>query len=121
MRIIIETKDDALSNVKIEDGSCNLDDMVAIFFSVITAAVKTALSKEDAPEDLYNYLYEHFSAVFDLFFRKVFPDMPKGYFELSDAALLYAQDQIINDAEKNGKTFEEALADFEKKAKEALS
>lgn len=100
------------------DGECSLDDMVAIFFSVLDSLTRQCLEK--APEEAKNYLYEHFNGVFDLFLRKVFPEPPEGYFELSDAALLYAQDKIIDEAEKKGITFQEAMEKFENRAKEYI-
>lgn len=100
------------------DGECSLDDMVAIFFSVLDSLTRQCLEK--APEEAKNYMYEHFNGVFDLFLRKVFPEPPEGYFELSDAALLYAQDKIIDEAEKKGITFQEALNKYENRAKEYI-
>ena len=117
MKINIEADEGQVLSFKL-DGECSLDEMIAIFFSILDNLTRQCLEK--APEDAKNYFYEHFNGVFDLFLRKVFPEPPKGYFELSDAALLYAQDKIIDEAEKKGMTFQEALDKYENRAKEYI-
>lgn len=102
--------------VKGDDG-LSFDGLTSGIFCFLDRVTKGFL--RDHPE-AKDELYEHFSGIFDLFFRNVFPDPPEGYFELSDAALLYAQDKIIDEAEKKGLTFEEALNKYEKRAKEYL-
>ena len=92
---------------------------IAIFFSILEGATHQAL--DDAPNDAKEYIYEHYNAVFDLFLRNVFPEPPEGFFDISDAALMYAQDSLIEDIEKKGMTFEEALEGYEKRAKEYLN
>lgn len=118
MKIIIDANNETglVNDFKIEDGTCSLDTLVAAFFGVLDGTVKDILVKSN--QEAYSELYEHFTAIFDLFFQNVFPEPPEGYFELSDAALLYAQDKIIDEAVKKGMTYEEALAHYEEKAKE---
>ena len=117
MKIIIEANDEGqVKALNIEDGKCSLDELIAILFEVLDAGTRKVLEK--APDEVKSYTYEHFNAIFDLFLRNVFPEAPEGYFELSDAALLYAQDKIIDEAEKKGITFEEALEKYEKRATE---
>lgn len=98
-------------------GGVSIDDLISGTFCLLDGITRGFL--KDHPE-AKDDLYEHFSGVFDLFFRKVFPDPPDGYFELSDAALLYAQDKIIEEAEKKGLTFEEVLRKYESRAKEHI-
>ena len=117
MKINIEADEGQVLSFKL-DGECSLDEMIAIFFSILDNLTRHCLEK--ASEEAKNYMYEHFNGVFDLFLRKVFPEPPKGYFELSDAALLYAQDKIIDEAEKKGMTFQEALDKYENRAKEYI-
>lgn len=117
MKFIIEATDEGqVTAFNVEDGKCSLDELIAILFEVMDAATRKVL--ENAPEEVVDFTYEHFNGIFDLFLRKVFPDPPEGYFELSDAALLYAQDKIIDEAEKKGITFKEALEKYEKRATE---
>ena len=117
MKLIIEADEGQVLSLD-TDGKCSLDELTAIFFSILDRVSRDAL--KDAPEEVKNYMYEHFNGIFDLFLRKVFPEPPKGYFELSDAALLYAQDKIIDEAEKKGISFQEAMEKFENRAKEYL-
>ena len=120
MKFIIEATDEGqVTAFNVEDGKCSLDELIAILFEVMDAATRKVL--ENAPKEVSDFTYEHFNGIFDLFLRKVFPDPPEGYFELSDAALVYAQDRIIDDAEKKGLTFEEALKKFEDEAKAYLN
>ena len=48
--------------------------------------------------------------------KKVFPEIDVGEFDLTAAAVVYAQDQIIQKAEKEGKTYKEMLDEYEKVA-----
>lgn len=117
MKIIIKATDEGkVTSFDIKDGKCQLDALMAIFFEILDSATKKILA--DAPDEVVDFTYDHFNALFELFLRNVFPEPPEGYFELSDAALLYAQDKIVEEADKKGITFEEALEKFESRAKE---
>lgn len=116
MKIFIEATDEGkITSLEITDGKCPLDTFIAVLFSAMDGATREVL--KDASQEVHDYTYEHFNAIFDLFLRNVFPEPPEGYFELSDAALLYAQDKLIADMEKKGITFKEALDNYEKKAR----
>lgn len=118
MKIIITLNDEGqLTDYQVKDGKASLDDLVNSFFNILDRATHRLL--DEYPESL-DELYEHYNGVFDLFLRRVFPEPPEGYFELSDAALLYAQDKLIADMEKKGITFKEALDSYEKKAQNYL-
>lgn len=117
MKIIIKATDEGkVTSFDIKDGKCQLDALMAIFFEILDSATKKVLA--EAPDEVVDFTYDHFNALFELFLRNVFPEPPEGYFELSDAALLYAQDKIVEEADKKGITFEEALGKFESRAKE---
>lgn len=119
MKIFIEATDDGkITSLEITDGKCPLDTFIAVLFSAMDGATREVL--KDASQEVHDFTYEHFNALFDLFLRNVFPEPPEGYFELSDAALLYAQDKLIADMEKKGITFKEALDNYEKKAQNYL-
>ena len=120
MKLIIEaTEEGRVADFKVQDGKCSLDELIAIFFSILEGASHQVLN--DAPNDVKEYIYEHFNAIFDLFLRNVFPEPPEGFFDISDAALMYAQDKLIEDIEKKGITFEEALESYENRAKDYLN
>lgn len=117
MKIIIKATDEGkVTSFDIKDGKCQLDNLMAIFFQILDAATRKVLVA--APDEVKEYTYDHINALFELFLRNVFPEAPEGYFELSDAALLYAQDKIVEEAYKKGITFKEALEKFESRAKE---
>lgn len=119
MKIFIEATDEGkITSLEITDGKCPLDTFIAVLFSAMDGATREVL--KDASQEVHDFTYEHFNAVFDLFLRNVFPEPPEGYFELSDAALLYAQDKLIAEMEKKGVTFKEALDSYEKKAQDYL-
>ena len=120
MKLIIEaTEEGRVADFNVQDGKCSLDELIAIFFSILEGASHQVLN--DAPNDVKEYIYEHFNAIFDLFLRNVFPEPPEGFFDISDAALMYAQDKLIEDIEKKGITFEEALESYENRAKDYLN
>lgn len=113
-----DSNEDRLVDYEVEGtGRVSLDSLISGLFCVMDGITKGFL--ENHP-DAHDDLYEHYNGVFDLFLRRVFPEPPEGYFELSDAALLMAQDQIIEEADKKGISFQEALDKYEKRAKEYL-
>lgn len=65
-------------------------------------------------------LFDAIDAAFNIFLREVFPDIDPHEFDLTDAAVVKAQDEIINDAYERGITFEQALQEYEDKAKEYI-
>lgn len=65
-------------------------------------------------------LYDDIDSLFGKFLQKVFPDINPREFDLTDAAIVKAQDEIINDAHARGITFDEALREYEDKAKEYI-
>ena len=117
MKLIIDMNSDgSINDVQTKGGSCGLAELCAVFFSIMEGTTKDCLEKTD--EEGKDMLYEHFNGLFELFLRNTFPEPPEGYFELSDAALIFAQDKIIDEAEKKGLSFEEALRKYESRAKE---
>lgn len=117
MKIIIDTnKDGVVTNFDIKGGKCSIDELFAVFFSILDPIVKKAV--KDVGNEELTLWYDYINSVFETFFRSIFPELPEGVMELSDAAVLYAQDKIIDEAEKKGLTFQEAMAKFESRAKE---
>ena len=97
------------------DVKLSFDGIIAFCMSFMEGACKDYLSahKDDA-EDLYDSM----DCLFYRFMERVFPEIQPRDFDLSDAGLLYAQDMIIEDAAKKGITYDEALRNYEDKAKE---
>lgn len=78
---------------------------------------KNPPENEEDVADVYDALVYIFNACLS----KLFPDIKPLAFELSDAGVLYAMDQIINEAHEKGITFDEAIAEYEKKAGEYVN
>ena len=121
MRLIIEAKDNSISDIRIEDfGSDDekmaLDDVFAILFCVMENVAIQAAEDNQGTDVFYDYLATVLNVMYGRLLYKVLPDHGESEFDLSDAAILYGQDQIIKRAEKKGITFEEALEEYEKKA-----
>jgi len=101
----------------IPDGDVKLsfDNSIAFCMGLMENACHQYLeAHKSEAEDLYDSL----DSLFYMFMERVFPDIQPRDFDLTDAAVLYAQDMIIAEAEKNGLTYQEALKNYEDKAKE---
>lgn len=93
----------------------SFDGTIAFCMSFMESACKEYL--QDHSEDAES-LYDCLDALFFKFMERAFPEVQPRDFELSDAGLLYAQDKIIEEAEKKGISYKEALQQYEDKAKE---
>ena len=118
-KIILNVDDDdgIIKGVDTE-GTVKLsfDDVLSFCMSFMESACKDYVKhhKEADATDLYDTV----DYLFFKFMERVFPDIQPRDFDLSDAGLLYAQDQIIEEAVKNDMSYEEALKKYEDKAKE---
>ncbi len=120
MKIIIDVDSERVKNIAIEEvdeGQATYENLTAILFCIIENYTKQVL--EAAPDDL-DAIWDYIAGACDNLCIRCFPAPERG-FELSDAAILYAEDQIIKRAEKKGITFEEALAQYEKKAQKYVA
>jgi hypothetical protein len=72
---------------------------------------KDFLGKIDAPDPkaFRENFYDILDQGFGQFLKKVFPEIKVGDFDLTAAAIVKAQDEIIQEAESQGKTYEEIL------------
>lgn len=59
------------------------------------------------------HLYDILEIGFGNFLKKIFPEINDDEFDLTDAAIVYAQDQIIRKAEAEGKSYREMLKEYE--------
>ncbi|MBP5596732.1 MAG: hypothetical protein J6Y02_15200 [Pseudobutyrivibrio sp.] len=97
------------------DVKLSFDGVIAFCMSFMEHACTDYLrGHENDAEDLYDTI----DYIFYKFMERTFPDIQPREFDLSDAGMLYAQDMIINEANKKGLTYEEALQKYENKAKE---
>lgn len=97
------------------DANLSFDGIIAFCMSVMESSVKDYLKHH--PDSIID-LYDALDVLFYKFMQRAFPEgtQPRD-FDLSDAGLLYAQDMIIDDAAKRGITYDEALKEYEEKAK----
>ena len=120
MKIIIKTENDKVTDLKFEntkDKEATYENISAVLFCILenlTLQVKDSIEDEAALHEFSRYLC---GACDQLCYRCFPEDFSESEFELSDAAMLYAEDMIIQMAEKKGMTFEEALKEYEDKAK----
>lgn len=121
MKIIIHAGEDGVNKVTFEDvkteDKVTYDDLLAVFLSVLESATQQLLKETDADKEDREHLYDVLDSLFFAFMLRTFPDIQPRDFDFSDAAMLYAQDQIIEEAEKEGLTFEEAMEKYEARAK----
>lgn len=99
-----------------KDAKLSLDGTIAFAMSLMETAVKDFGSKPENVAHLTD-LYDAIDAVFYRFMERSFPGIQPRAFDLSDAAVLYAQDMIIEKADKEGIDFNAALKAFEEEAK----
>lgn len=97
------------------DVKLSFDGIIAFCMSFMESAAKDFL-KAHPDED--EGLYDSIDYLFYKFMERTFPEIQPRDFDLSDAGLLYAQDKIIEEAAKKGITYDEALQNYEEKAKE---
>lgn len=95
-----------------EDEQITLPEAVACFMSGLHGMCNAVLEQADEAE--IQELHDYMTGVFSLFIERVFPG--RAEFGLSDAALIKAQDDIIIEALKSGKSVEEAVQEYNLKA-----
>lgn len=91
-----------------ENERITLPDTFAYMLSAMHGMCNNVLKDAEEPE--IQELHDYMTGVFSLFMERVFPG--RAEFGLSDAALIKAQDDIITEALKSGKTVEEAVAEY---------
>lgn len=99
-----------------------IDEIGAMLLGAYDGAVSAVLKQiKDSDIETRRSLYEHIVMMFDAFLERLFPEINSLGFDFSDAALIYAQDQIVNEAYDKGISFDEALENYEKKAQEYIA
>lgn len=121
MRIIITTnsKNEMVEKMDFEDveGKVTYDDLVSIFLLLLESITTQFISETKVGQEGKEYLYDMLDALFYTFMQRTFPTVQPREFDLTDAALIYAQDQIIEQADKEGISFQQAVKKFETKAR----
>ena len=117
MSTLTLTEKDGYITEVIPEGDVKLsfDGAIAFCMSFMESACKDYL--KNRPDDK-EHLYDVLDTLFYKFMERAFPEVQPRDFELSDAGLLYAQDQIIEEALQKNISYEEALRNYEAKAKE---
>ena len=64
------------------------------------------------PKAFREHMYDMIDDSFGKLLKKCFPEIDVSQFDLTAAAVVYAQDQIIQKAEAEGKTYEEMLDEY---------
>ena len=120
MRIIVSDTVDGEVYIEFEKNLAKEEDVT---FKEVYARLMVALESiieiilREAPVTDKTAYREHMYDIIDDGFanllKKVFPEIDVGKFDLTAAAVVYAQDQIIQKAEKEGKTYEQMLDEYE--------
>ena len=122
MKLTVVADTEGIKDIRIEDaakGEVTYDNLLAISLSLMEAFTRHFMEEVNKQgECTFEGLYDDLNTLFDAFLIRTFPDVKPLDMELSDAAILYAQDKIIEIAEKKGISYQEAMHKFEMKAKE---
>lgn len=123
MRIIITDTDNGEVLIEFEktfneEPGAAFGDVYSRLMCALEGAIKTVIRETPVNDRkaFTDHLYDIVDDGFGRLLEKVFPDVNVNEFNLSAAAIVYAQDQIIQKAEKEGKTYQEMLDEYEKVA-----
>lgn len=121
MRIIITDTNEGEVMIEFEknfneEKETSFREVYARLMCALEGAITTIL--EEAPVKdkaaFRSHMYDLIDDGFGNLLDKVFPEIDVNEFNLSAAAIVYAQDQIIQKAEKEGKTYQQMLDEYEK-------
>lgn len=125
MKITIETDKNHLNySVQNPEGKATFEDVMNSLFCVFEDCVKRLMEgdpPDKATQEMLCFSLE--DAFGHILYDNLFPQLKPGEsgFDLCDAAIIRAQDEIIAEAEKDGITFQEALNRYNEKAKEYVN
>jgi len=120
MRIIISDHGDGQVTVTFEDtlgkSSATFGEIYPRLMCALEGAVTKLLNETPVPDvqQFRAHMYDVIDDGFANLLAKVFPEIDVGKFDLTAAAIVYAQDQIIEKAEREGKSYNEMLDEYEK-------
>lgn len=129
MQLILTVGDDLSfkANKTTPDEEITFDLVFSTLLSALASYSKLhldAVKSELTPDDMEAYendLYDRMDSCFTHALKNIFPGIDPAEFDLSDAAIVYAQDQIINKALEEGKTWEEVKEQYENLAVEYIN
>lgn len=98
-----------------EENEVSFQDVYERLMVALEAVTKEVIKKTPAKDrqSFKNHFYDILDDGFGRLLEKVFPEVDVNKFNLSAAAIVYAQDQIIQKAEAEGKTYQEMLDEYE--------
>ena len=121
MRIIITDTDNGEVLIEFEktfneEPGASFGEVYTRLMCALEGSIKTVIRETPVKDRkaFTDHLYDIVDDGFGRLLEKVFPDVNVNEFNLSAAAIVYAQDQIIEKAEKEGKTYQEMLDEYEK-------
>ena len=122
MKIIFDLGEDKSLDINFEavdeNDAITYADLIAAIFTGASSVTKHILSEHTDEEGFETFLFDKLGYLFEAFLQDVFPDIEPEGFGFSDAAMVYAQDKLIEEAFDKGMTYEEVLAEYEEKAKD---
>lgn len=94
-----------------EEQGVGFEDVYQRLMAALEGAITTMLDNVDVPDrkTFREHMYDIIDAGFGQLLKKTFPEIRLGDFDLTAAAIVKAQDEIIQEAESQGKTYEEIL------------
>lgn len=106
--------------VKFEENGkpaqCGFNDAISMIMNALSVVIRDFIKKADVSdkEAFSDNLYDAVDSMFSQFLRDCFPKIAPtdAQFGLTEAAIIYAQDQIIQKAEKEGKTYEQMIDEY---------
>ena len=99
------------------------DEIFMRLMVAIEGFTKKMLSQVDVPDPqtFDEHMYDMMDDSFGKLLKKCFPTVDPGHFDLTAAAIVYAQDQIIEKAEAEGKTYDEMLDEYNELANKYIN
>ncbi len=126
MRIIIDKAADDTVEVSFHpvpgEDYPGYDECLHMFLAAMDGITRKFLSTVES-KDKWKFregVYDQLDYLFDAFLTEVFPEIKPNEFDLTPAAIVYAQDKIIEEAEKKGITYKEAMKHYENIAQEYI-
>lgn len=100
----------------------SFDDTIHMIFTALDGILHRFLDDKAFRKnwEFREHVYDQIDYLCDALLTNVFPEIEPNEFDLTPAAIVYAQDMLIKEAADEGITYKEALAKYEKKAKEYI-
>lgn len=98
-----------------EEPKASFGEVYSRLMCALEGAINTLLTETPVKDRkaFREHMYDIIDDGFGRLLEKTFPEIDVNEFNLSAAAIVYAQDQIIQKAEKEGKSYKEMLEEYE--------